>query len=172
MKCCPKAIIPKTIEQKELFIGSPSNRISAFGCAEKKIFSSPVCCCFFFICPASKLDNVKISANRVRLVVGDTLSLKCSGETTYNGRIIFTWDYPGKAVCLTLLSYILNTLKTFTKTSCSSPTNSKTVGSRHPLLDNINLYCHRHLNIETEMQFSTYSSRARCKPSSPRCKQN
>ncbi|XP_048839447.1 vascular endothelial growth factor receptor kdr-like [Brienomyrus brachyistius] len=46
---------------------------------------------------SSKLDNVKINKNRVRLVVGDTLSLKCSGETTFNGRISFTWDYPGKA---------------------------------------------------------------------------
>uniref|UniRef100_A0A8C9TEL1 receptor protein-tyrosine kinase n=1 Tax=Scleropages formosus TaxID=113540 RepID=A0A8C9TEL1_SCLFO len=45
---------------------------------------------------STEMKNVKISADRVRLVVGDTLTLKCSGETTYNGRISFSWDYPGK----------------------------------------------------------------------------
>ncbi|XP_047440846.1 vascular endothelial growth factor receptor kdr-like [Mugil cephalus] len=42
------------------------------------------------------LNNVKITPNRVRLLVGQTLVLNCSGETTYNGRINFTWDFPGK----------------------------------------------------------------------------
>uniref|UniRef100_A0A8C9TEJ8 receptor protein-tyrosine kinase n=1 Tax=Scleropages formosus TaxID=113540 RepID=A0A8C9TEJ8_SCLFO len=49
---------------------------------------------------STEMKNVKISADRVRLVVGDTLTLKCSGETTYNGRISFSWDYPGKPVSL------------------------------------------------------------------------
>uniref|UniRef100_A0A8C9RR54 receptor protein-tyrosine kinase n=1 Tax=Scleropages formosus TaxID=113540 RepID=A0A8C9RR54_SCLFO len=46
----------------------------------------------------TEMKNVKISADRVRLVVGDTLTLKCSGETTYNGRISFSWDYPGNSL--------------------------------------------------------------------------
>ncbi|XP_039975481.1 vascular endothelial growth factor receptor kdr-like [Xiphias gladius] len=42
------------------------------------------------------LNNVKITPNHVRLLVGDTLVLNCTGETTYNGRINFTWDFPRK----------------------------------------------------------------------------
>ncbi|XP_074530172.1 vascular endothelial growth factor receptor kdr-like isoform X2 [Halichoeres trimaculatus] len=40
------------------------------------------------------LKNVKITPERVRVLVGDTLMLNCTGETTYNGRINFTWDFP------------------------------------------------------------------------------
>ncbi|KAM3612979.1 uncharacterized protein V6R79_018245 [Siganus canaliculatus] len=40
------------------------------------------------------LNNVKITPDRVRVLVGDTLILNCTGETTYNGRINFTWDFP------------------------------------------------------------------------------
>ncbi|CAB1454018.1 unnamed protein product [Pleuronectes platessa] len=42
------------------------------------------------------LNNVKITPDHVRLLVGDTLLLNCTGETTYNGRINFTWDFPKK----------------------------------------------------------------------------
>ncbi|KAF3694025.1 Vascular endothelial growth factor receptor kdr-like [Channa argus] len=42
------------------------------------------------------LNNVKITPKSVRVLVGDTLSLNCTGETTYNGRINFTWDFPRK----------------------------------------------------------------------------
>ncbi|KAM7389916.1 hypothetical protein PAMP_023860 [Pampus punctatissimus] len=42
------------------------------------------------------LHQVKITPERVRLLVGDTLILNCTGETTYNGRINFTWDFPSK----------------------------------------------------------------------------
>ncbi|XP_040903895.1 vascular endothelial growth factor receptor kdr-like [Toxotes jaculatrix] len=42
------------------------------------------------------LNNVKITPERVKLLVGDTLILNCTGETTYNGRINFTWDFPRK----------------------------------------------------------------------------
>ncbi|XP_036379838.1 vascular endothelial growth factor receptor kdr-like [Megalops cyprinoides] len=47
---------------------------------------------------STRLEKVRINAERVKLVVGDTLSLNCSAETSYNGRISFTWDYPRKAV--------------------------------------------------------------------------
>lgn len=43
------------------------------------------------------LNNVKISPERVRVLVGDTLVLNCTGETTYGGRINFTWDFPKKS---------------------------------------------------------------------------
>ncbi|KAK2848976.1 hypothetical protein Q5P01_008810 [Channa striata] len=42
------------------------------------------------------LNNVKIKPERVRVLVGDTLILNCTGETTYDGRINFTWDFPRK----------------------------------------------------------------------------
>uniref|UniRef100_A0A8C9YTP2 receptor protein-tyrosine kinase n=1 Tax=Sander lucioperca TaxID=283035 RepID=A0A8C9YTP2_SANLU len=37
-----------------------------------------------------------ITPDRVKVLVGDTLILNCTGETTYNGRINFTWDIPKK----------------------------------------------------------------------------
>ncbi|XP_022615628.1 vascular endothelial growth factor receptor kdr-like [Seriola dumerili] len=40
------------------------------------------------------LENVKITPDDVKVLVGDTLILNCTGETTYNGRINFTWDFP------------------------------------------------------------------------------
>uniref|UniRef100_A0A3Q3VUQ2 receptor protein-tyrosine kinase n=1 Tax=Mola mola TaxID=94237 RepID=A0A3Q3VUQ2_MOLML len=42
------------------------------------------------------LNNVKVTPDRVKLLVGDTLILNCTGETTHNGRINFTWDFPRK----------------------------------------------------------------------------
>lgn len=60
------------------------------------------CLCFtVFFClhfTALVLNNVKITPERVRLLVGETLILNCTGETTYNGRINFTWDFPKKRV--------------------------------------------------------------------------
>ncbi|KAL4648250.1 vascular endothelial growth factor receptor kdr-like isoform X2 [Arapaima gigas] len=46
----------------------------------------------------AEMKNVSMSPDRMRLVVGDTLSLRCSAISTYNGRISFQWDYPGKLV--------------------------------------------------------------------------
>lgn len=40
------------------------------------------------------LNNVKITPDSTKVLLGDTLVLKCSGETTYNGRIRFTWKFP------------------------------------------------------------------------------
>ncbi|XP_029297446.1 vascular endothelial growth factor receptor kdr-like [Cottoperca gobio] len=42
------------------------------------------------------LNKVKITPDRVRVLVGDTLMLNCTGETSFNGRINFTWDFPKK----------------------------------------------------------------------------
>lgn len=53
---------------------------------------------FYLHFTALFLDNVKITPERVRLLVGDTLILNCTGETTYNGRINFTWEFPKKRV--------------------------------------------------------------------------
>ncbi|XP_054647687.1 vascular endothelial growth factor receptor kdr-like [Dunckerocampus dactyliophorus] len=42
------------------------------------------------------LENVMVTPERVRVLVGDTLVLNCTGQTTFNERISFTWDFPGK----------------------------------------------------------------------------
>ncbi|KAM9376655.1 vascular endothelial growth factor receptor kdr-like isoform 2-T2 [Pholidichthys leucotaenia] len=42
------------------------------------------------------LNNVKITPERIKVLVGDPVSLSCSGETTYNGAIVFTWNFPRK----------------------------------------------------------------------------
>ncbi|XP_061756252.1 vascular endothelial growth factor receptor kdr-like isoform X1 [Nerophis ophidion] len=42
------------------------------------------------------LENVKVTPERVRLLVGDTLVLNCTGQTTFNERISFSWDFPRK----------------------------------------------------------------------------
>ncbi|KAM4732924.1 LOW QUALITY PROTEIN: vascular endothelial growth factor receptor kdr-like [Anableps anableps] len=44
--------------------------------------------------PAIRVENVKITPDRVKVLVGDTLILNCSGQTDLNGRINFTWDFP------------------------------------------------------------------------------
>ncbi|XP_072293233.1 vascular endothelial growth factor receptor kdr-like isoform X2 [Eucyclogobius newberryi] len=42
------------------------------------------------------LNNVKITPDHVKLLVGDLLVLNCTGETTFNGRIKFEWELPRK----------------------------------------------------------------------------
>ncbi|XP_061541991.1 vascular endothelial growth factor receptor kdr-like isoform X1 [Phycodurus eques] len=42
------------------------------------------------------LENVTITPERVRVLVGDTLFLNCTGVTTFGERISFTWDFPRK----------------------------------------------------------------------------
>uniref|UniRef100_A0A3P9NVF7 receptor protein-tyrosine kinase n=1 Tax=Poecilia reticulata TaxID=8081 RepID=A0A3P9NVF7_POERE len=40
------------------------------------------------------INNLKVTPDRVKVLVGDTLVLNCSGETGPNGRIKFIWDFP------------------------------------------------------------------------------
>ncbi|XP_072251611.1 vascular endothelial growth factor receptor kdr-like isoform X2 [Leuresthes tenuis] len=40
------------------------------------------------------LKNVTVTPERVKVLVGDNVVLNCSGVTTYNGRINFTWEFP------------------------------------------------------------------------------
>lgn len=47
----------------------------------------------FYMCLASDLKNIRIDPERPKVLVGDTLVLNCSGETTYNGRIGFEWQF-------------------------------------------------------------------------------
>lgn len=41
---------------------------------------------------------MEITPDRVRVVVGDTLILNCSGETGPGSIIYFEWDFPKKSV--------------------------------------------------------------------------
>lgn len=40
------------------------------------------------------IKNVKIVPDRVKILVGETLVLNCTGETTFNGRLQMDWDFP------------------------------------------------------------------------------
>ncbi|XP_074818521.1 vascular endothelial growth factor receptor kdr-like isoform X1 [Natator depressus] len=42
-----------------------------------------------------RIQNLALKANLRKLLVGDTLSLECSAETFFNGRIEFEWQCPG-----------------------------------------------------------------------------
>uniref|UniRef100_H3DHE5 receptor protein-tyrosine kinase n=1 Tax=Tetraodon nigroviridis TaxID=99883 RepID=H3DHE5_TETNG len=48
---------------------------------------------------ASILKQVKITPHHVKVLAGDTLQLKCSGQTTYNGRITFAWTFSRMNSC-------------------------------------------------------------------------
>lgn len=73
---------------------------------------------YSYICldfAAHVLQNVKITPERVKVLVGDTLILNCTGKTTHNGRIKFTWDFPKSKVSSgftfdTFLLYVKGTL--------------------------------------------------------------
>ncbi|KAG5851891.1 hypothetical protein ANANG_G00056620 [Anguilla anguilla] len=43
---------------------------------------------------SSDLTNVRITPKRVKLLVGDTLNLTCSGQITFNGKPVFNWTFP------------------------------------------------------------------------------
>ncbi|XP_027864871.1 vascular endothelial growth factor receptor kdr-like isoform X1 [Xiphophorus couchianus] len=43
---------------------------------------------------STDVNDLKVTPDRVKVLVGDTLVLNCSGETSPNGRIKFTWDFP------------------------------------------------------------------------------
>ena len=52
---------------------------------------------------------MKITPDRVKVLAGDTLVINCSGETSPNERIEFTWDFPrikvsdGFNICLRVI---------------------------------------------------------------------
>jgi len=45
------------------------------------------------LCLALELRNIRIEPERPKVLVGDTLVLNCSAETTYNGIIEFEWQF-------------------------------------------------------------------------------
>ncbi|XP_066505151.1 vascular endothelial growth factor receptor kdr-like [Hoplias malabaricus] len=44
------------------------------------------------------LDEVHITTEHQRILVGDTLVLNCSGDTDYNGRVVFNWEFQKKPI--------------------------------------------------------------------------
>uniref|UniRef100_A0A667YK12 receptor protein-tyrosine kinase n=1 Tax=Myripristis murdjan TaxID=586833 RepID=A0A667YK12_9TELE len=46
----------------------------------------------------NKLKKVTITPSRIRVLVGSNFTLNCTGESTYNGRINFTWEFPKRIV--------------------------------------------------------------------------
>ncbi|MCJ8734048.1 hypothetical protein PDJAM_G00230930 [Pangasius djambal] len=49
---------------------------------------------FIFLRRTRVLNNVRIAPEHPRVLVGDTLTLSCSADTTFNGRIQFDWKFP------------------------------------------------------------------------------
>uniref|UniRef100_A0A8C7XR79 receptor protein-tyrosine kinase n=1 Tax=Oryzias sinensis TaxID=183150 RepID=A0A8C7XR79_9TELE len=45
---------------------------------------------------SSMLQNAKITPDRVKVLIGDTFTINCSVETSANGLIAFSWDYPNR----------------------------------------------------------------------------
>ncbi|KAK3563813.1 hypothetical protein QTP86_002759 [Hemibagrus guttatus] len=48
---------------------------------------------FLFLRRTSVLRNVRITPKHARFLVGNTLKLLCSADTTYNGRVKFEWEF-------------------------------------------------------------------------------
>ncbi|RXN07406.1 vascular endothelial growth factor receptor kdr-like protein [Labeo rohita] len=48
---------------------------------------------YFLLRLAVELKNIGIKPERPKVLVGDTLVLNCSAETSYNGRIDFKWEF-------------------------------------------------------------------------------
>lgn len=46
------------------------------------------------------LENVWITPEHPRVLIGDTLALTCSGNTTFNGQIQFDWQFQNNPVSL------------------------------------------------------------------------
>lgn len=71
------------------------------------------------------LKNVQITPEHPTVLVGDTLVLTCSGNTTFNGRIIFDWQFQNSSVScfffsrkanyLYIMNYMMFTMFTYTK---------------------------------------------------------
>lgn len=63
--------------------------------------------CIYLCLVALVLESAKITPDRVKILVGRTLKLNCTGNTTYNGRLQFDWDFPRAVSQLfTLLMYL------------------------------------------------------------------
>ncbi|KAG7465088.1 hypothetical protein MATL_G00172480 [Megalops atlanticus] len=79
----------------------------------------------------SVLRNVKITPTHTKLLVGDTLTLNCSGETTYNGRINFTYVRPSNNTPV---------YKTYREELSSIYTMSKTLTLRNVTMEDAGVY--------------------------------
>ncbi|XP_028671672.1 vascular endothelial growth factor receptor kdr-like [Erpetoichthys calabaricus] len=103
------------------------------------------------------LKNVHIKGeDRVKLIAGDKLSLTCSAQTSYNGRISFEWDYPGKYVTQSHKSdrkhaahVFSNTLTLFNVTKANKGNYKCTAMTNHSSSANVKVivFDHAYLNI-------------------------
>ncbi|KAJ8351229.1 hypothetical protein SKAU_G00227050 [Synaphobranchus kaupii] len=90
----------------------------------------------------SRLTNVRITPERVKLLIGDTLRLTCSGETTFNGRIGFTWSFPRRTLNRT------REFKGLRETPSSSFINSNTMIVRNVTMEDRGWYKCTAVNIQ------------------------
>lgn len=76
---------------------SPSDMVSLCGSKHKALKAALYKFFHLFstsVFAALELKKVKITPHHIKVLVGDTLYLNCSGQTSYNGRINFTWEFP------------------------------------------------------------------------------
>ncbi|KAL0974154.1 hypothetical protein UPYG_G00216370 [Umbra pygmaea] len=111
-----------------------------------------------------KLENVKITLERNNIVVGETLHMECSGETTENGLINFTWEYPKKIVNPKSIFKVEKKINNITKMSkditftnvtmdhkgtyrCMAMIGDEKIGNKKYASVKVNLYEHPFLNV-------------------------
>ncbi|XP_016101123.1 vascular endothelial growth factor receptor kdr-like [Sinocyclocheilus grahami] len=108
-----------------------------------------------------ELKNIAIKPERPKLLVGDTLVLNCSAETTYNGRIEFEWqfhkgrinrthhnnktrDQPGQIIMMTNALTVPNVTMEDKGTYVCIASNEE---KRHQVSTKVTVYEHPFLNV-------------------------
>ncbi|TSQ81014.1 Vascular endothelial growth factor receptor kdr-like [Bagarius yarrelli] len=61
---------------------------------------------FIVLLRSNVLSNIQIAPEHPKVLVGDTLSLTCSGNTTFNGRIQFDWHFQNRSISRTHKTYL------------------------------------------------------------------
>ncbi|CAB1325393.1 unnamed protein product [Coregonus sp. 'balchen'] len=111
------------------------------------------------------LRNVKINPERIKLLVGDSLVLNCSAETTFNGRINLTWEYPKRMVnrnptvnktrenpasvtrmykAITLSNITMDDRGTY---RCTAEIGNSEMGNKNHASAKVTIYEHPYLNV-------------------------
>ncbi|XP_053486492.1 vascular endothelial growth factor receptor kdr-like [Ictalurus furcatus] len=61
---------------------------------------------FIVLRRTSVLNNVRIAPEHPRVLVGNTLNLTCSADTTFNGRITFDWEFQNNPINRTRRTHV------------------------------------------------------------------
>uniref|UniRef100_A0A4W5NH55 receptor protein-tyrosine kinase n=1 Tax=Hucho hucho TaxID=62062 RepID=A0A4W5NH55_9TELE len=112
---------------------------------------------------ANVLRNVKINPERIKRLVGDTLVLNCSAETTFNGRINFQWEYPKRMIrenpALITRMYKAITLSNITMDDrgmyrCTAEIGNAEMGNKKQASAKVTIYEHPYLNVSYKNEWA------------------